>query len=287
MKCVLGLASRAGRMNGLPMVNLRRHIALSKHPVARGLRGVYHALMNFTLPAPRVIARPMLWTFLAIRTVYYFAARTLVCEPLFKAYCTRYGRGVRTGVFVHWVVGQGRIILGDGVLVDGKCAFSFAARHSELPTLEIGDRTEVGHGCSFTIGKSITVGRHSRIAMDCLLFDTGGHPLEADSRRAGLPASSGEVRPIVIGDDVWIGQRSIIFPGTRIGDGAIISAGSVVRGTVAPYTLIAGNPARVVASLPRPQAPDQPFTNGSTAVITRSNDDTAAAPAPDRGDHQR
>ena len=50
----------------------------------------------------------------------------------------------------------------------------------------------------------------------------------------------------VIGNDVWIGQNALILPGVHIGDGAIIGANSVVSGDVAPYTVVAGNPARLI-----------------------------------------
>ena len=50
----------------------------------------------------------------------------------------------------------------------------------------------------------------------------------------------------VIGNDVWIGQNAVILPGVHIGDGAIIGAYSVVGSNVDPYTIVAGNPARVI-----------------------------------------
>jgi virginiamycin A acetyltransferase len=50
----------------------------------------------------------------------------------------------------------------------------------------------------------------------------------------------------VIGNDVWIGQGARILPGARIGDGVIVGAGAVVGGTIPPYTIVAGNPARVL-----------------------------------------
>lgn len=51
------------------------------------------------------------------------------------------------------------------------------------------------------------------------------------------------IRPISIGDNTFIGIRSVILPGTRIGANCIIGAGSVVRGTVEDYSIVAGNPA--------------------------------------------
>ena len=51
---------------------------------------------------------------------------------------------------------------------------------------------------------------------------------------------------IVIGNDIWIGQNAVILPGVHIGDGAIIGANSVVGSDVAPYTIVIGNPAKVL-----------------------------------------
>ena len=50
----------------------------------------------------------------------------------------------------------------------------------------------------------------------------------------------------VIGNDVWIGQNAVILPGVQIGDGAIVGANSIVGSNVAPYTIVIGNPARVL-----------------------------------------
>ena len=50
----------------------------------------------------------------------------------------------------------------------------------------------------------------------------------------------------VIGNDVWIGQNAVILPGVRIGDGAIIGSNSVVGSDVEPYTIVVGNPAKVL-----------------------------------------
>ena len=53
----------------------------------------------------------------------------------------------------------------------------------------------------------------------------------------------------VIGNDVWIGKNAVILPGVHIGDGAIIGANSVVGSHIEPYTIVAGNPAKVKKSL--------------------------------------
>jgi acetyltransferase-like isoleucine patch superfamily enzyme len=236
------------------MAHFHQFLALSPRPVARGLRALRRGVRNFTLPAPRVVVKPMLWSFLAVRLVYYCAVRLFICEPLFKASCKQYGRGVRTDVYIHFIQGQGDIILGDDVLIDGKCSFTFASRYTTHPTLEIGDHSGVGHNCSFTIGNRITIGRFCRLASDSCLFDSSGHASDPTARQTGTPAPEQDVRPIVIADNVWIGRSCIIYPGVTIGEGSIVSAGSVVVGTVPPYTVVAGNPARKIATLPRPAA---------------------------------
>jgi acetyltransferase-like isoleucine patch superfamily enzyme len=234
------------------MPSLRRLVAVSDRPAARAARWLHRRLRDLTLPAPRIVVRPLLWAFLGARSCFYFGKRVLICEPLFKAYCTQYGRGLRTDVFIPWVQGRGDIILGDGVRIDGMCSIVFAARFADRPTLRIGDHTGIGHQCSFTVAQSVVIGKRCMIAAGSMILDSNGHPTDPAARLAGLPPSPEEVRPVEIGDNVWIGSRSIILPGVKIGDGSIVAANSVVRSVVRPYTVVAGNPARKIADLARP-----------------------------------
>jgi acetyltransferase-like isoleucine patch superfamily enzyme len=228
-----------------------RAYALSGHWSARAARSVFRAITTFSVPAPKVITRPALLFFLALRTVYYFIARVFVCEPLFKAYCTEFGKNLHTGVSLHWVQGAGRLIVGDNVRVDGKCNFFFAARYTEHPTLTIGDNSGLGNGCSFVVGRSITIGRNCRFGANIQMFDAPGHPVEPNARLQGQPARPEDVRPIVIGDNVWIGSSSVIYPGVVIGEDSVVALGSVVVSNVPPKVIVAGNPARQIARVER------------------------------------
>lgn len=60
------------------------------------------------------------------------------------------------------------------------------------------------------------------------------------------------LEPVVIGNDVWIGAHAAILPGVRIGDGAVVGAGSVVTHDVEPFSIVAGVPAREIGRRPRP-----------------------------------
>lgn len=192
---------------------------------------------------------PLLAAFLALRSTYYFIIRVLFCEPFFKAYCASYGRNLHTGVYFHWVRGRGKLIIGDNVVVDGKCSFFFAARFDPYPTLIIGDNTGIGHDCSFTIGKQISIGQNCKIAENVWIFDSPGHPADPVARLTGSPVASEEVKPVTVEDNVWIGKRAIIMPGVTIGQGSIVAGGAVVMVNVPPNTIVAGNPARQLRKL--------------------------------------
>jgi serine acetyltransferase len=58
-----------------------------------------------------------------------------------------------------------------------------------------------------------------------------------------------ETAPVVIEDDVWLGTNAVVLPGVRVGRGAVVAAGAVVTGDVAPFTVVAGVPARVIRKL--------------------------------------
>jgi acetyltransferase-like isoleucine patch superfamily enzyme len=193
-----------------------------------------------------------LWVFLLVRDAYYFAARVFVCEPFFKAYCAKYGRNLHTDAHLHWIAGKGEIVIGDNVTVDGRCSITFAARFSDHPTLLIGDNTGIGHGCSFTVGKRITIGRNCNLSGDIQIMDSNAHRTDPAMRWVYQPPAPEDILPVTISDGVWIGRRCIIFPGVKIGEGSVISAGSVVRRHVPPYSVVAGNPAKVMFRLKKP-----------------------------------
>ncbi|MBX9581906.1 MAG: acyltransferase [Gemmataceae bacterium] len=231
------------------MASLFRTLATSDHPAARLARGARRWVATVSVPAPKVVVVPLVKAFLAARAVWHFGLRVFVCEPFLKAHCSKYGRGLRTDVYLHWIRGRGDLVLGDDVLLDGKCSITFAARFVDRPRLEVGDGTGIGHGCAFTVGKLIRIGRNCRIASDVWVFDSHGHPTDPERRRAGLPPDERDVHPVEIGDNVWIGRRAVIFPGVTVGPGSVVSAGAVVTNDVPPDTVVAGNPARRVANV--------------------------------------
>src|SRR5260221_5333949 len=103
-----------------------RYLATSDAAAALALRRLYRRVTNFSIPAPRAVVTPALMGYRAARSVYGFGMRVFVCQPFFTAYCKKVGKNLRTGDRVHWVQGQGDIIIGDDVWIDGVCDITFA-----------------------------------------------------------------------------------------------------------------------------------------------------------------
>jgi acetyltransferase-like isoleucine patch superfamily enzyme len=221
---------------------------------SKSVRRFYRALMGISIPMPAILAKP-LWTIVfLLRQIWNHLIRVFFCEPVFKGACRSYGKNFHTGSFLHWVQGDGDLIFGDNVTVDGKCSFIFASRYTDRPALVVGDNSGIGHNCSFVVGKRITIGEHVRIGAYVTFFDSPGHPLHAENRKAGAPANSDDVRPIHIADNVWIGTSAVIFPGVSIGENSVVAYGAVVMNDVPADSVVAGNPARKIAAVPHSAA---------------------------------
>jgi virginiamycin A acetyltransferase len=107
-----------------------------------------------------------------------------------------------------------------------------------------GDRLIIGRFCQIAAGVEFIMNgaNHQMNAVTTFPFYTlEGWDMEPPAL-SDLPLKG----DTVIGNDVWIGQNAVILPGVHVGDGAIIGANSVVGSHVEPYTVVAGNPAKVL-----------------------------------------
>lgn len=151
------------------------------------------------------------------------------------------------------------IQIGDHGLVRGEFfVFPHAGR------IVIGDWVYIGVNSSVwsSSADGVVIGHRVLISSNVHIHDTDGHPFDAEARFSqtrsiltrGHPREIDgiEAKSIVIGDDAWIGLNSVILKGVTIGEGAVVGACSVVTKDVPPYTVVAGNPARVIRALERP-----------------------------------
>ena len=117
---------------------------------------------------------------------------------------------------------------------------------------DIAARLHVGEGCliapgvTFGLDAEITLGRRVSVSPQATLY-TATHSLGFGSRRMNPAVAP---KPICVEDGAWVGMQSLILPGQTLGHGCVVSAGSVVTQNVPPDTLVAGNPAATLQSLP-------------------------------------
>ncbi len=122
--------------------------------------------------------------------------------------------------------------------------------------LAIGHHVVIGPNTRIWASLDIRIGHYVKIAHSVDIHDCDSHPLDAELRRQDAIAfgecrESPDVRriaaaPVRIEDDAWICFKASILKGVTVGRGAIVAAGAVVTKDVAPFTLVAGNPARFV-----------------------------------------
>lgn len=109
--------------------------------------------------------------------------------------------------------------------------------------IEIGDDSGIGINAQLHSGGGIKIGDNVMMGPDVVIL-TENH--KHDDLNISMNKQGGEAAPVVIDDDVWIGIRVIILPGVRIGRSSIIGAGAVVTKDVPPFSIVGGNPAKIL-----------------------------------------
>ena len=142
--------------------------------------------------------------------------------------------------FVKPAVKNPNIIVGDFTYFADKDFEQHVTHHYDF----IGDKLIIGKFCQIAAGVEFVMNgaNHQMNAATTYPFNIFGTWEKPAPAQSDLPLKG----DTVIGNDVWIGQNATILPGVHIGDGAIIGANSVVGSDVAPYTIVAGNPAKLI-----------------------------------------
>lgn len=152
------------------------------------------------------------------------------------------------------------LFIGDDCIVGGDFIFE-----SEGGTITVGNHSYIGGG-TFISHSAIEIGNNVTIAWGGTFYDHDSHSLDYLKRRKDIDDELEDIRngrnfiahkdwsdvkskPIRICDDAWIGMNVIILKGVTIGEGAVVGAGSVVTKDVPAWTVVAGNPAKVVKNL--------------------------------------
>lgn len=157
---------------------------------------------------------------------YYAFARWLPTQPM---------PGWRIGYVLRRILVRGiAVSVGKGIIVKHNAQIGAGVG------LVVGDRAQLGQNCR--IGNFVTIGSDVLMGPDVVIM-TSAHAFESReisiNEQGALP-----VRPVFIGDDVWIGTRVVILPGVTIGKGAVVGASAVVTRDVEPYSIVGGSPAK-------------------------------------------
>lgn len=107
--------------------------------------------------------------------------------------------------------------------------------------IRLGDGVFLNYNCILLDVLPITIGDRTQIGPAVQIY-TADHPRDVAQRAAGLEGG----KPVTIGADVWIGGGAILLPGVRVGNGAIVGAGSIVTRHIPAGATVAGNPARLL-----------------------------------------
>ena len=166
-------------------------------------------------------------------------------------------RGLQSEIY-HWTAFMASNMPGySGIWLRGKTAgriFGFDGKgHYIKPGLKVmyrhklttGDRLRIAEGATIwaeggvSLGSDVLIGPGVKIYSSRHSFDDPDTP---------IIQQGGVMKPILIEDDVWIGAAAVILLGITIGRGSVIAAGAVVSKSIPAYSLVAGNPARIIGS---------------------------------------
>ena len=148
--------------------------------------------------------------------------------------------GYENEIYVKPTITRPNIIVGDFTYIADSQFESHVTHHYEWN----GDKLIIGKFCQIAAGVEFVMNgaNHQMNTVSTFPFYT----LEGWETDPPSPEDLPLKGDTVIGNDVWIGQNAVILPGVHIGDGAIIGANSVVGKGVEPYTIVAGNPAKIL-----------------------------------------
>jgi acetyltransferase-like isoleucine patch superfamily enzyme len=223
-------------------------VARAETPVFRLAKRILRTLFNPTLPAlPRALIAPLRLIYevhFAVITVFRGLRVLLYCNPLFQARCAAFGSSVKIEG-LPYVNGPVEIHIGDDVRMGGGVNI-LSSGLLDAPQFILKDRSAVGWNTTISVSREVLIEEDVIVSYDCHISDGDGHPREADRRAAGKAPAPEDVRPVRICRYAWIGNGSYVMKGVTIGEGAVISANSVVISNIPPYSLAMGNPAEIL-----------------------------------------
>lgn len=174
-------------------------------------------------------------------------------KMMLKLNGARVGKGFKCRGKIEVLNEAGNIIIGDDVIINSSHRMNPLNNGHKTSFWLVGNSTlKIGKGSGLSnvgviCADRIEIGERVLIGAGTMIFDSDCHPLSCTDRNSGVfDLAKIKKKPIIIGDDTFIGAGCTIMKGTKIGRNCVIGANSVVSGTILDNQIWAGNPARYV-----------------------------------------
>ncbi len=153
-------------------------------------------------------------------------------------------QGIQSLCFLKNIISSPNITVGDYSYYDDFETVENFKKNVKYHFEFTGDKLIIGKFCQIASGVEFIMngGNHLLDAVSTFPFAVFGNGWEKAMEGKSYPYRG----DTVIGNDVWIGYRSLIMPGVKIGDGVVIATASVVTKDIPPYSIVGGNPAAVI-----------------------------------------
>lgn len=207
-----------------------------------------------------------------------------VCDRVTRALHYRWRRFASRLAALRFAYAPGHIYIGTNCVIIGhrhiRLDGRFVAmarnrieaieRHGErrfTPRLHIGDDVSMEYDCHIGCVNEVRIGSRVLIASRVYISDHAHGDTSAENM--GMPPNSRPIiskGPVVIEDEVWLGEGVVVMPGVRIGRSSIIGANAVVTHDIPPFSVAVGVPARVIKTLGSCPASAQPRNRGLSVL---------------------
>lgn len=158
-----------------------------------------------------------------------------------------FGKGSLLGLNMT-VINSKFISIGNNTSIGNRASIGcFLIKPNFEPQLSIGDNVSIGEDCHITCANSISIGNNVLTGKKVLISDNShGTSSLIDLSISPIDRPIVSKGPIIIEENVWIGEKATILSGVRIGKGSIVGANAVVTKDVPEYSVVVGNPAKII-----------------------------------------
>lgn len=203
------------------------------------------AFYRFNIPTIKPVHLPLYYLDSFIKFIFKRIFHTFWSIPLFKARCQKVGKNLQIPNGIPLVIGSHlKIILGDNVTIQRSTIG--ASKVFDEPVFIIGNNTSINYGTTISVSKEIIIGNDCMISGGCMIMDSDDHPVDPVTRAKKLPVDPSDVKPVKIGNNVWIGANSTILKGVTIGDNSIVATHSVVTKNIPTNCIFGNEPAKLI-----------------------------------------